>query len=60
VELYNLYVSPNIIRVIKPRVMTWTGHVAHMVEMTNKIFWFENLKGRYHSEDLDVDRRIIL
>ena len=27
-ELYNLWSSPNIIRVIKSRRMRWTGHVA--------------------------------
>jgi acyl-coenzyme A synthetase/AMP-(fatty) acid ligase len=27
-ELYNLYSSPNIIRVIKSRGMRWAGHVA--------------------------------
>jgi hypothetical protein len=31
-ELYDLYCSPNIIRVIKSRKMRWTGHVAHMGE----------------------------
>jgi hypothetical protein len=29
--LYNLYSSPNIIRVIKSKRMRWAGHVAHMV-----------------------------
>jgi hypothetical protein len=29
-ELYDLYCSPNIVRVIKPRRMRWTGHAAHM------------------------------
>jgi hypothetical protein len=29
-ELYNLYFSPNIIRMIKSRRMKWTGHVARM------------------------------
>ena len=29
-ELDNLYFSPNIIRVIKPRIMRWAGHVARM------------------------------
>jgi len=29
-ELYDLYCSPNIIRVIKSRTMRWAGHVAHM------------------------------
>ena len=27
-ELNNLYSSPNIIRVIKSRIMRWAGHVA--------------------------------
>jgi hypothetical protein len=32
VELNDLYSSPNIIRVIKSRRMTWAGHVARMGE----------------------------
>jgi hypothetical protein len=32
-ELHNLYSSPNIIRMIKPRRMRWAGHVARMGEM---------------------------
>jgi hypothetical protein len=31
-KLYDLYSSPNIIRVIEPRRMKWAGHVAHMGE----------------------------
>ena len=31
-ELYDLYSSPNIIRMIKARRMRWVGHVAHMRE----------------------------
>jgi hypothetical protein len=31
-ELYALYSSPNIIRVIKPRRLRWTEHVARMGE----------------------------
>jgi len=31
-ELNDLYSSPNIVRVIKSRIMTWAGHVAHMGE----------------------------
>jgi hypothetical protein len=31
-ELSDLYSSPNIIRVIKPRRMRWAGHVARMGE----------------------------
>jgi hypothetical protein len=29
-ELYALYSSPNIIRMIKTRKLRWTGHVAYM------------------------------
>jgi len=39
----------------------WTGDVARTGELTNAYkFWLKNLKGRDHSEDLDVDRKIIL
>jgi hypothetical protein len=31
-ELYALYSSPNIIRVIKSRRLRWAGHVARMGE----------------------------
>jgi len=31
-ELNDLYSSPNIVRVIKSRIMRWAGHVARMVE----------------------------
>jgi hypothetical protein len=31
-ELHNLYPSPNIVRVIKSRMMRWAGHVARMGE----------------------------
>jgi hypothetical protein len=30
VELYNLYSSPNLIRMIKSRRLRWAGHVAQM------------------------------
>jgi hypothetical protein len=29
-ELHDLYSSPNIVRVIKSRIMRWTGHVVQM------------------------------
>jgi hypothetical protein len=29
-ELYNVYSSPNIIRMIKSRRMRWAGHIAQM------------------------------
>jgi hypothetical protein len=31
-ELYDLYCSPNIVRVIKSRRMRWAGHVARLGE----------------------------
>jgi hypothetical protein len=31
-ELHSLYSSPNIVRVIKSRRMSWAGHVARMGE----------------------------
>jgi hypothetical protein len=31
-ELHSLYSSPNIVRVIKSRMMRWAGHVASMEE----------------------------
>jgi hypothetical protein len=34
-ELHKLYVSPNIIRVIKSRMMRWMGHVVCMGGMRN-------------------------
>jgi hypothetical protein len=34
-ELHNLHASPNVIRVIKSKRMSWTGHVARMEEMRN-------------------------
>jgi hypothetical protein len=39
-ELHNQYASPNVITVIKSRIMRWTGHVAYMGEMRNscKVF----------------------
>jgi hypothetical protein len=55
-----LYTPPDIIRVIKSRRMKWARHVACMGEMRNTIFWLENLMGRDHSEDLGVERKIIL
>jgi hypothetical protein len=34
-ELHDLYSSPSIIRIIKPRRMRWAGHVARMGEKRN-------------------------
>jgi hypothetical protein len=45
--------------VVKLRTMRLEGYVARTGEMKNP-YNMENLKGRGHSEDLGVDRRIIL
>jgi hypothetical protein len=59
-ELHNLYTSQNIIQVIKSRRMSWGGHVTHMRDTRNAIFWLENLKGRILLEDIGIDGKIIL
>jgi hypothetical protein len=57
-ELNNLYYPPNIIQVIKSRIMRWVGHVAHMGEWYTG-FWWENLSEREYLEDPGVDGRIV-
>jgi hypothetical protein len=60
-ELYNLYSTPNIDRVIKLRRMKWAGHVARMERgevFTG--FWLGGPKARDHWEDLGVGGRITL
>jgi hypothetical protein len=47
--------------VIKSRRMRWVEYVARMGEMKIRTkFWSENLKGRDHSENVDIYKRIIL
>jgi hypothetical protein len=60
-ELHSLYSSPNIVRVIKSRRMSWAGHVACMGRgevFTG--FWLGGPKARGHWEDLGVGGRITL
>jgi hypothetical protein len=61
-ELHYLYISEDIIGVIKTRWVKWAGHTARIGEMRNvyKNYVRKNLKGRDHSEDLGIDGRIIL
>jgi hypothetical protein len=56
-KFYDLYSSPNIVRVIKSGRIGWAGHVGRMVE--RKVADRET-QGRNHVEDLDVDSRIVL
>jgi hypothetical protein len=60
-ELNDLYLLPNILRVVKSRKMRWAGHVARMGEgEVCTGFWRGSLRGRDHWGDPDVDGRIIL
>ena len=60
-ELYDLYSSSNITRVIKSRIIIWAGNVARMgrVEMSTG-FWWGDLMDRDHLENLGVDGSKIL
>jgi hypothetical protein len=59
-ELHDLYCSPNIIRVIKLRIMKWEWHVARMGggEMYTELWW-GNLRKTGHLEDLAINGRIL-
>jgi hypothetical protein len=47
-ELYNLYFSANIIRMIKSRRMSWADDIALMVKRGMHIeYWWESQKERY-------------
>ena len=60
-ELNDLYFSPNIVRVIKSRRITWAGHVARMSEERWCIgSWWGNRREGDHWGDLGVDGWIIL
>jgi hypothetical protein len=52
-EFHNLYSSPNIIRMIRSRRMSWAGHVARMGRRGMHIqYWWGSQKERDHSEGL--------
>jgi hypothetical protein len=48
-ELYNLYPSPSIMRMIKSRRMRWAGHTARMGQKRNAVgFGWESQEERDH------------
>ena len=60
-ELSDLYCSPNIVRVIKSRIMRWARHLACMGEERGCIgSWWGNRRERDQWGDLGVDGWIIL
>jgi len=56
-ELNGLYSLFSIVRVIKLKIIRWAVHVAHM---GRGVFWWGNLRERYHFDYPDVGRMIIL
>jgi hypothetical protein len=60
-ELYDLFSLPNIIGVIKSRMMGWAEHVASMGRgEVHSRSWCGKLMETDHLEELDVGGRIIL
>jgi hypothetical protein len=60
-ELHIMYASPNIIRMMKSRIMRWVGHVARIgaVRSIYNIL-VGNLEDRDDSEDPGVANKMIL
>jgi hypothetical protein len=59
-EIHNLYLSLNIIRMIKSRKKRRTGYIILVRQTANTQLWLENLKARNHFEDLGLDTKITL
>jgi hypothetical protein len=57
----DLYCSPNIVRVMKSKRMSWAEHIALCrKEEVYTGFWWGNPREGNHLEDQGVDGRIIL
>jgi hypothetical protein len=60
-QLHDFISSPNIIRMIKLRIMTWAGHVARMGERRCAYsFWVRKPEERDRLEDFSINEKIIL
>ena len=62
-ELYAMYSTPNIIKVIKSRRIGWVGHVAWMGKEREEVHTgglLGSLREGSHLEDLGADGRIII
>jgi CRISPR/Cas system CMR-associated protein Cmr1 (group 7 of RAMP superfamily) len=59
-EFHASYCTPVIIRKVKAGSMKWAEHASGMEEKCMQRFWWDNLKGRGHKEDMGADERIIL
>ena len=60
-EFYDLYFSPNVIRVSKSRRMGLDGHVARMgAGQVRTGFWMGDLSERDHLEELGLERIVML
>jgi hypothetical protein len=60
-EHNDLHPSPNMVRMIKLRIIRWAGHVARMARGEAYTgCWWGNLRERDHLGDPGIDGRIIL
>jgi hypothetical protein len=58
-KLHNLYTPPNVIMLIKSRMLEQVGYEEGMEEIINAYkVWLENLKGRDYLENLGTDGKI--
>jgi hypothetical protein len=60
-KLHDLFLSPNIIRVMKSRRMRWAGHVEGVGERRGVYRFLMGIpEGTHHLEELGLDGSVIL